>query len=223
MRGRSAWWFSGGVIVLLLVAVLAGAVLLQYSIDNTSAAGTGWKDSSPFDTAHSIMDVLGGLRETIAAYFWSKTDDVFHGYLGADIGKEDALYPYYWMITRLDPHFTMPFYFASWTLARMGKVEEGFNLAMEGLRNNPYSASMQENLAYIYLFFKKDPRKARYHILKAIELTDDKQQKAVYQTILRIVDRIITGKRKLPDLLPFRHTEKINEEVEQQEHEHHHN
>ena len=222
MKGRSPLRFSSRVIVLFLLVVLAGAVLLQYSIDNTTAAKTGWKDSSPFDTAHSILDVLGGLRETVAAYFWTKTDDVFHGYLGGNMGKEDALYPYYWMITRLDPHFTMPYYFASWTLARIGKVDQGFDLAMEGLRHNPYSASMHDNLASMYLFFKKDPKKARDHILKAMELTDDQQQKAVYETFLGTVDKVIAGERKIHDPVPLRQTEKITEEAEQHEHEHHH-
>ena len=191
MKGRSPVRLSGRVIVLALVVLLAGVVLLQYSIDNTTTAKAGWEDSSPFDAGRSVLDLLGGIRETLAAYFWTKTDEVFHEYLSANIGKEDALYPYYWMITRLDPHFTMPYYFASWTLARLGRVDQGFNLAMEGLRYNPYSANLQENLASMYFFLKKDPKKARYHILKAIELTNDKQQKTVYRSFLDTVNKVI--------------------------------
>ena len=220
MKGRSPVRLSTRVIVLALVVLLAGVVLLQYSIDNTTTAKTGWEDSSPFDTARSVLDVLGGIRETLAAYFWTKTDEVFHEYLSANIGKEDALYPYYWMITRLDPHFTMPYYFASWTLARLGRVDQGFNLAMEGLRYNPYSANLQENLASMYFFLKKDPKKARYHILKAIELTNDKQQKTVYRSFLDTVNKVIEGKRKIPDVAPLRQTNKLKKEIE--EHEEHH-
>ena len=220
MKGRSPVRLSGRVIVLALVVLLAGVVLLQYSIDNTTTANTGWEDSSPFDTARSVLDVLGGIRETLAAYFWTKTDEVFHEYLSANIGKEDALYPYYWMITRLDPHFTMPYYFASWTLARLGRVDQGFSLAMEGLRYNPYSANLQENLASMYFFLKKDPKKARYHILKAIELTNDKQQKTVYRSFLDTVNKVIEGKRKIPDVAPLRETNKLKKEIE--EHEEHH-
>ncbi len=204
MKGRSPVRLSTRVIVLALVVLLAGVVLLQYSIDNTTTAKAGWEDSSPFDAGRSVLDLLGGIRETLAAYFWTKTDEVFHEYLSANIGKEDALYPYYWMITRLDPHFTMPYYFASWTLARLGRVDQGFNLAMEGLRYNPYSANLQENLASMYFFLKKDPKKARYHILKAIELTNDKQQKTVYRSFLDTVNKVIEGKRKIPDVAPLR-------------------
>jgi tetratricopeptide (TPR) repeat protein len=222
MKGLGRVVKSGWLIVLLLVVLLAGGVVLQYGIDGSADSKPGWKDSSPFDTANSVLDVLGGVRETIAAYMWTKTDEVFHEYLNGDISKEDALYPYFWMITRLDPHFTMPYYFASWTLARMGQVDQGFELAIEGLRNNPYSARLQENLAYMYLFFKKDPRKARYHILKAIELTTDKQQKAVYLSFLDSVNQFIAGKRAIPEIVPLRQTTKMHEELEQHEgHEHH--
>jgi len=220
MKGRSPVRLSTRVIVLALVVLLAGVVLLQYSIDNTTTAKAGWEDSSPFDAGRSVLDLLGGIRETLAAYFWTKTDEVFHEYLSANIGKEDALYPYYWMITRLDPHFTMPYYFASWTLARLGRVDQGFNLAMEGLRYNPYSANLQENLASMYFFLKKDPKKARYHILKAIELTNDKQQKTVYRSFLDTVNKVIEGKRKIPDVAPLRQTNKLKKEIE--EHEEHH-
>ena len=220
MKGRSPVRLSTRVIVLALVVLLAGVVLLQYSIDNTTTAKAGWEDSSPFDAGRSVLDLLGGIRETLAAYFWTKTDEVFHEYLSANIGKEDALYPYYWMITRLDPHFTMPYYFASWTLARLGRVDQGFNLAMEGLRYNPYSANLQENLASMYFFLKKDPKKARYHILKAIELTNDKQQKTVYRSFLDTVNKVIEGKRKIPDVAPLRETNKLKKEIE--EHEEHH-
>lgn len=220
MKGRSPVRLSTRVIVLALVVLLAGVVLMQYSIDNTTTAKAGWEDSSPFDAGRSVLDLLGGIRETLAAYFWTKTDEVFHEYLSANIGKEDALYPYYWMITRLDPHFTMPYYFASWTLARLGRVDQGFNLAMEGLRYNPYSANLQENLASMYFFLKKDPKKARYHILKAIELTNDKQQKTVYRSFLDTVNKVIEGKRKIPDVAPLRETNKLKKEIE--EHEEHH-
>jgi len=220
MKGRSPVRLSGRVVVLALVVLLASVVLLQYSIDNTTTAKAGWEDSSPFDAGRSVLDLLGGIRETLAAYFWTKTDEVFHEYLSANIGKEDALYPYYWMITRLDPHFTMPYYFASWTLARLGRVDQGFNLAMEGLRYNPYSANLQENLASMYFFLKKDPKKARYHILKAIELTNDKQQKTVYRSFLDTVNKVIEGKRKIPDVAPLRQTNKLKKEIE--EHEEHH-
>lgn len=200
------------VTVALVVLLLAGAVLLQYSLDDSEVIQAGWDESSPFDTARSFLDVLGGIRETLAAHFWTKTDVVFHEYLGASLANEDALYPYYWMITRLDPHFVMPYFFASWMLCRFGLVDEGFNLALEGLRYNPDSGKLQENLASIYFFFKKDPEKARYHILKAIRLAPDEEQKSVYMTFLRIIDDVIAGKRTIPDVASLHQAEKIQGE-----------
>ena len=218
MKKRGPSRVSGGVIALLLVTLLFGAVLLQYSIDNNSSIGTGLSESSPFDTARSVLNVLGGIRQTLAAYMWTKTDEVFHEYFGASISKDRALFPYYWLITKLDPHFVMAYYYASWTLARLGRVDDGFNLALEGLRQNPYSAELQDNLASMYFFFKKDPQKARYHLLKAMDLTSDEQQKAVYETFLGTIDQVIAGKKKIPDVVPLQRVNKLNQQVEEQEH-----
>ena len=208
---------STGVALIVVAALIAGAIILQYSMDNAAASRTGWEESSPFDTGRSVLNILGGIRESLAANLWTKTDTIFHEYLGANVGKEDALYPYYWLITRLDPHFTMAYYYASWMLARVGRVEQGFNLALEGLRYNPYSARLQENLASIYFFFKKDPGKARYHILKAIELADDEQEREIYENFLGIIDKVLSGQKTIPDVVPLQHVNKLNQEQEEHE------
>ncbi|MBN1288471.1 MAG: hypothetical protein JXA49_02400 [Actinobacteria bacterium] len=209
-------------IVVALVLVLTGLAVLQYSLDNSGAATSGWDDTTPVDTARSIVDILGGVREALAAYFWTKTDTLHHDYLGGDIHNEQVLYPYYWMITRLDPHFTMAYYFASWMLCRFGLVDEGFNLALEGLRYNPYSEQMQSNLAYLYFFFKQDPEKARYHLLKAMELTDDEEQIEVYGTFLRTIDRVLSGELDILETKPLEKDSDILNEVEREHHEHEH-
>ena len=217
---RVSTWMAIAVIVMLL----AGGALLQYSIDNANETRAGWEDSSPFNTARSLLDILGGMRESLASNLWSKTDVVFHEYLGGNIGNEYALYPYYWLITRLDPHFTMAYYYASWMLARMGHVEQGFDLALEGLRYNPYSARLNDNLASIYFYFKKDPKKAKYHMLKAISLTTDEQEKAVYENLLKVIDKVIAGERKIPDIVPLQQLNRLNEQLEETEqHQHDHN
>jgi hypothetical protein len=190
------------VLVVFIVVLLAGAVLLQYSVDSISAREESWKNSAPFDTGRSILDLLGGVRETLAAYFWTKTDTIHHTYFGEDILKEQALYPYFWLITKLDPHYNMAYYFASYMVCRFGKVDQGLNMALEGARYNPDSALLQENLSQIYLYFVQDPKKARYHILKAIQLTKDPGDKRVYMRFLSLIDLIMAGKRKIPEVLP---------------------
>ncbi len=207
-------------VVAVMALLIAGAVVLQYAIDGSEPAAASWDESSPFDTARSVLDLLGGVRQSVAANLWSKTDEVFHEYVH-DISKEQALYPYYWLITRLDPHFTMAYYFASWMLARLGRVDRGLELAREGLRYNPDSAELQENLAQLYFFFKRDPALARYHILKAIELTGDGEQRQVYESFLRSVDDVISGKREMHDLVPMREAHRMHEQLEEQEGHHH--
>jgi hypothetical protein len=187
-------------VVLLIVVLLSGTVLLQYSLDSSSATERSLKNSTPFDTGRSILDLLGGVRETLAAYFWTKTDVIHHTYYGEDITREQAFYPYFWLITKLDPHFTMAYYYASYMVCWFGKMDLGLNLALEGARNNPDSAILQENLSQIYLFFMKDPKRARDHILKAIQLSKDPADTVTYVKFLSTIDLIITGARKIPKI-----------------------
>lgn len=227
MTGKKRWGADRKhlvvpVTVVVVVLLLVGGVLLQYSIDGATAARPGYKDSSPFDASRSILDLLGGVRETLAAYFWTKTDVVFHEYLGADVVRSRMLYPYYWMITRLDPHFTMAYYYASWYLCRLGHVDRGFDLALEGVRYNPNSPELQENLGEVYLFFKKDPKKAFYHMKKAMDLTGDKTQKGVYGSFLGVIAQVLAGQRPIPEVGSFERLKQINESIEQHEHGHEH-
>lgn len=225
MRGQAAGVKGRhikAVAIVLIALVLAGAVLLQYSLDGTRAAKAKWDRSGPFDSMRSFLNLLGGVRETLAAYLWTRTDTVFHEYVGADPAKEAPLYPYFWLITRLDTHFTMAYNFASWMLCRFGRVDEGFRLALEGVRYNPYSALLRSNLAHIYLFFKKDPRKARYHYLEAISLTKDEFDRDSWGKMVIVCDKVIAGEKSVPDVVPWEKTRTLNEESEKQEsHEHH--
>ncbi len=206
--------------LVVIAALLAGGIALQYSIDGSSGSRAGWDDSTPFDTARSVLDVLGGVRESLATNLWSKTDDIFHEYMGGSVSKDVGVFPYYWLITKLHPRFAMAYYYASWTLARLGRVDEGFDLALEGVRYNPDSEMLQYNLASIYFFFKKDAKKARYHLLKAISLTDDEDQKLIYENFLSTVDQVISGERSYPELMSIEEADKLNEEVGEHLHEH---
>ena len=65
--------------------------------------------------------------------------------------------------------------------------------------------------ASIYFFFKKDPRKARYHQLKAIDLTDDEGQKQVYRNFLNTIDKVIAGEKQIPEVSRVQDLDKHNE------------
>lgn len=223
MRSIGSFLKRNGVSVLvvaLMVLALGGAILLQYSLDSSPVTMAKWSDTSPVDTLHSLVDVFGGIRQSVAAYLWAKTDDVFHEYLGGTLESERALFPYFWLITRLDTHFTMPFNFASYTLCLFGRVKEGFDLALGGLRDNPDSALLQKNLAEIYLFYLKDPAKARYHLQKAVSLYKDPGDKSVAQNLLQYTDDVITGKKKIHEPPPLKVHQQISKEAEEHEHEH---
>ncbi|MHB8893812.1 MAG: hypothetical protein ACYC99_01365 [Candidatus Geothermincolia bacterium] len=216
MRKGWAWLrskhFTLAVIGLVLVLLVA-ASLVQVSLDHSATARAGWSKSSPFDTGRSVLDVLGGVRQTLAAYFWTKTDNIHHEYYGGDPTREQSLFTYYWLTTRLDPHYTMAYYYASYMLCRFGKTEEGLRLAQEGVANNPDSALLQENLASIYLFFEKDPEKALYHNEKALELATDSGDKRSFLQLQRVIKRVLSGEIKVPEPIPLKEATKVNPEA----------
>lgn len=219
--GRRDTWRWKAATAVMIVALLACAVALQYSLESSTGA-SGADDSTPFEAGRSILDVLGGVRQSLAAILWTKTDAIYHDYYGASLEKENLIFPYYWLITRLDPNFEMPFYFSSYILCRFGKVKEGFDLALEGIRHNPNSSVLQQSLAEIYLFFKRDPEKALYHINRAIALEKDSDPSsamtaAVPETFKKLVESVIAGDAKIPsvkdieDLKKQKHLENCEE------------
>ena len=206
----------------LVALLLLSASLVQVSLDRSGAAHAGLDRSSPAETGRSVLDVLGGVRQTLAAYMWTKTDSIFHEYLGHSLGNERPLFPYYWMISRLDPHFTMAVYYASWMLGQFGKVDEGLALAMDGARENPDSALLQENLASIYLYFIKDPAKALYHGRKAIELAQDEEERHVYERMQKVIEDVMAGRKPLPKVVPVDTANRYDTHQGEHGHEHDH-
>jgi hypothetical protein len=194
-------WVRVSAVVLVAVALLAGVVVLQYGIDSQQSSVRGSTATAPRDTARSVLDLMGGVRETFAAYLWVKTDNIFHGFLGEDIASDGPIFPYFWLITRLDPHYIEAYYFASWMLCRYGKVQEGFDMALDGVRNNPNSEMLQKNLAEIYLFYMHDMPKAKYHLEKALKLATNEGDMALVNNELALVQKIRSGERKVPSPL----------------------
>ena len=205
--------FTLGVAALIIVLV-AGGALLQVSLDNSSGSAAGSGQSAPSSAGHSILNILGGVRESLAAYFWTKTDEVFHDYFGGSLAREKPLFPYYWMITRLDPHFVMPYYYASWMLCEFGHPKEGLALGLEAAANNPDSSELQENLAEIYLFFMKDPAKANYHSQKAIAMAASQHDiTRPYESVQMVIDLVLSGQRKI-ERIPFEQMDRMNRDTD---------
>jgi len=208
-RWLKARRFKVAVVAVVLVLLVAVA-LLQASMDSGVSAHPAVDQSSPYQTGRSILDLLGGVRETLAAYFWTKTDTIFHVYYGHDVTKEVPLYPYYWMITRLDPHFVMAYYYASYMLGEFGHPDAGLQLALDAVRHNPDSALLQENLATIYFYFMKDPAKAAYHGSKAIALAKSADEAHIYRFFQNLVEDVLAGKRKMPKTIPLSDVLRLN-------------
>lgn len=203
-------------VLFLLAASLLGVVILQHSIDSSSACRASWRQSAPFNAGESFLDLLGGIRQALAAWIWTKTDTVYHSY-GINLYENKSLYPYYKLVTSLDPQFQIAYYLASYMLFRLGKQEHGYALALEGLRNNPTSSLLQRNLAEIYLFFKKDPRKAKYHCERALAYATGKKDITAANNLLALINEVLEGKKEIPELVSGEYVKKAGQHHHEEE------
>lgn len=189
--------------LLLIVVLLTGSVFLQYSLNETPERKAGEEENALDSAASSILDLLGGIRETVAAVLWSKTHDIYHAY-SVDEHSSVALFPYYWLVIKLDPHYVMAYYYTSWMLAYNDRVEDALRMAHEGIANNPSASILYYNLSSIYLFYLKDPLAAQSYIDHAIQLDAADRGSEFYgisyEELRHVIGMILAGETTIPDV-----------------------
>ena len=142
MTRRSVIPFAAAGVFLLLAVLSGGRVSREYRADpsgNLGAIGSG----------------IDRLRRVAAAALYLQMDDYHHigMYQGQAWSAITDYLPQAWLVSRLDPHFSAVFCDASNHLAvNLGMVDEGLDLAREGMRHNPDSL----DIAYEYAFLLYD-------------------------------------------------------------------
>ncbi len=143
-------WKKKWLVGILALLLLAGAVLLQVSLDATAAGTPDSLERTGFSPQRSLLDFLGGVRDFLAYELYNKTDEIHDTYYGR-LDLEGELVPYYRMITLLDPHYTRAYYEASEIIYAQGEPDEAIDYAREGVRNNPDSADLHYSLGDLLL------------------------------------------------------------------------
>ena len=140
-------------IAVICVAVLAGAQLLAHS-----SAPDGGVASTGRVIGQTGYAYLGGLRTFGAALLWNRLDPIFHRYYNAKFDKNLVVFmPTMRMVIALDPQFVQAYYYSSYFLAQIGKVDQAVALAVEGIRNNPSSGILRSN--YIEVLQLQSPKR----------------------------------------------------------------
>lgn len=133
-----------------LAPLAAAALFLTLAF----ASGNAVRDEHRADISGNLSTIGSGmdrLRRVAASALYLQMDDYHHigMYQGQSWATITDYLPQAWLISRLDPGFSVVFVDAANHLAvNLGLVEEGLNLAREGIRHNPDSL----DIAYEYAF-----------------------------------------------------------------------
>jgi tetratricopeptide (TPR) repeat protein len=93
---------------------------------------------------------LTGIRTFAAAVIWNRLDPIFHGYYDdVPLDQQLNLVPMVYMVNSLDPQFVDGYYISAWILFRRGDVEQAYEIAQNGVENNPDSGLLRTSYAQI--------------------------------------------------------------------------
>ncbi len=109
---------------------------------------------------------LTGLRTFGAAVLWNRIEPVFHEYYeDVPLAEQTYILPTIWMAVTLDPQLVQAYYVGAFQLSRRGMVEEGLELAREGVEANPSSGLLLTSYAQLLWLYGND-------IPLAVEMAD---------------------------------------------------
>ncbi len=152
------------VAALLLVTLLSGQVIAD------TLAPTGEAEDTGRTIGRAGFAYLTGIRTYAAAVLWNRLDPLMHEfYDGTTLDEQVYMLPSIRAIIALDPQFDQSYYVASWILARRGAVEEGIELARQGVENNPRSGLLLVNNAQVLFLFGDDTDEAVRLVVEATE------------------------------------------------------
>lgn len=144
-------------IAVLLIAALLGAQLM--ATRNAPASGVA---STGRAIGRAGFAYLSGLRTFAAAVLWNRLEPQFHDYYaGRALKDQTFLLPTMYVVQELDPQFVQVYYNAAFLLAQRGSWDEAYQVAEEGIANNPRSGLMRANYVQLLLYQDKEANQAK--------------------------------------------------------------
>lgn len=174
-------------VVLLTLCVLSEGLLSarepyaqRVSTDNTAM--------------RAVLAMVGQFRIVFANLLWIKVDQYHHEYIehGGDWARNTDLLPLLRTITWLDPHFVQAYQVAGFMLSgSLQRYEHAQELLAEGIRNNPKSFELYEEMGMAIIRSRKDYRKAYQYLKMALQLAPDEFHKNRLRRFCHTVQRKI--------------------------------
>lgn len=142
-------------VAVLLVLVLAGQSLADALLADASFTTTGQA------MGRAGFAYLTGIRTFAAAVIWNRIDPIYHEYYGGrPLNDQTQSLPMIKLVTVLAPDFEDAYNVGAWIVVQRGLVDEGVQLAREGVDNNPASGLLRTNYAQVLWLFADDPEAA---------------------------------------------------------------
>lgn len=159
----------------IVVAPLVIACVISEGLLSTNVPKTG---NVPAENAalRTVMAMAGQFRIVFANLLWIKVDRYHHEYIEhhGDWAQDTDLLPLLRLITWLDPHFVQAYQVAGFMLSgRLHRYEHARQLLEEGIRNNPKSYELYEEMGMAILRARKDYRQAYAYLTRAFSLATD--------------------------------------------------
>ncbi|GIV19606.1 MAG: hypothetical protein KatS3mg023_1357 [Armatimonadota bacterium] len=176
----------------LVATLVIGCVLSEGLL----SANAPKMESAPAENAalRTVMAMAGQFRIVFANLLWIKVDQYHHEYIEhhGDWTQDTDLLPLLRMITWLDPHFVQAYQVAGFMLSgRLHRYEHARQLLQEGIRNNPRSFELYEEMGMAILRARKDYREAYTYLTKALSLARDEFDRQRLQRFCQTVRRKI--------------------------------
>ncbi len=176
-----------------LIAVLAVACVLSEGLLSANAPEM---DNACIDNAalRTVMAMAGQFRIVFANLLWIKVDQYHHEYIEhhGDWTQDTDLLPLLRMITWLDPHFVQAYQVAGFMLSgRLHRYEHARQLLEEGIRNNPKSYELYEEMGMAILRARKNYREAYAYLTRALSLANDEFDRQRLQRFCTTVHRMV--------------------------------
>jgi len=183
----------------LLVALVMGCVLAEGWL---SANTPKMENASVDNTAlRTVLAMAGQFRIVFANLLWIKVDQYHHEYIEhhGDWAQDTDLLPLLRAITWLDPHFVQAYQVAGFMLsARLHRFEHARQILEEGIRNNPKSSELYEEMGMAILRAKRNYREAYPYLSKALSLAQDEFDRQRLQRFCQTLRRKIAEENSAP-------------------------
>lgn len=177
----------------VLITALAIACVLSEGLLSANAPKV---EQAPVENAalRTVLAMAGQFRIVFANLLWIKVDRYHHEYIEhhGDWAQDTDLLPLLRLITWLDPHFVQAYQVAGFMLSgRLHRYEHARQLLEEGIRNNPKSYELHEEMGMAILRARKDYREAYTYLAKALSLAQDEFDRQRLQRFCATVRRKI--------------------------------